>query len=291
MSGPRDEIVKGEIVQIVQQPGIDLAPAALAIARLEYPRLDAVRHLARLDELGEQAATRIAAGPGRDAPLEARVESLRRFLHGELGFTGHGANYDDPRSSCLNQVLERRTGLPIVLSVVYLEVARRAGCFGDGIAFPGRFLIRLSAPGDDRRVIVDPFDDGAVLTLAACAALLRRQAGADAELRPAMLAPASRREIVVRMLTNLKHLYVRLRSFAQARVVTDLLVRLTPAAAGEVRDRGLLAYHLEDFPAALHDLEDYLRLARRSADEAEGADAAKTWEHVKALRRRVAAMN
>lgn len=111
-------------------------------------------------------------------------------------------------------------------------------------------------------------------------------------LQPDMLASATRREIVVRMLYNLKRLYVQMRSFPQARVVTDLLLALSPSSLTELRDRGLLAYHLEDFNAALRDLEAYLRLSRPAEpDDDQKAEAAQTWEHVKALRRRVAGFN
>lgn len=281
------------LLDLVDRPGVDLAPAALVLARIEYPNLDAAHYLGILEGIADNASRRIDEEPGHDAPLDARVDRLGRFLHGELGFTGNRERYDDPRNSCLNQVLDRRTGIPITLCIVYLEIARRAGLAGDGIGFPGHFLIRLTSDeARGRSVVVDPFGGGAMLQEADCRTLLRRHAGEDAELRPDMLASATRREIVVRMLYNLKRLYVQMRSFPQARIVTDLLLALSPSSITELRDRGLLAYHLEDFTAALRDLETYLRLSRTTdPDDDQKAEAAQTWEHVKALRRRVAGFN
>lgn len=281
------------LFDLVNGPGLELAPAALALARIEYPHVDTAHYLGVIATLANEVSTRIAQDPGHDAPLEARVERLTRYLHGELGFTGNSERYEDPRNSCLNQVLDRRTGLPITLSLVYLEVARRSGLSGEGIGFPGHFLIRLAdSDGSGRSVIVDPFGDGRVLDEADCRVLLERQAGVGAVLRPEMLAAATRHDIVVRMLSNLKRLYVQMRSFPQARLVTDLLVRLTPTALSELRDRGLLSYHLDDFNGALRDLEEYLRQSRLVApDEGHKAEADQTWEHVKALRRRIAGFN
>lgn len=291
-----------ELLDLVDRPAVDLAPAALVLARLEYRHLDAARYLGVIDAMGEAAARYIDEEPGHDAPLEARVDRLSRYLHVDLGFVGNRTYYEDPRNSCLNQVLDRRIGIPITLSIVYIEVARRAGFAGEGINFPGHFLARLQAPHGaaphektsqtGARVIVDPFGGGAILGEDECRELLRRRAGADAVLQPEMLAAATCREIVTRMLYNLKRNYVQMRSFPQARVVTDLLVTLMPASPTELRDRGLLAYHLEDFSAALRDLEAYLRLARtEEQDEAQKTEATQTWEHVKALRRRVAGFN
>lgn len=286
-----------QLLDLVDGPGSALAPAALVLARLEYPQLDAGACLDTLDVMGEDARQRLARDPGLDAPLDAQVRQLSRYLHVDLGFAGNRPYYDDPRNSCLNQVLDRRIGIPITLSIVYIEVARRVGLRADGVNFPGHFLTRMQKPDAGLSsvgagVIVDAFGDGEILTDADCLVLLRARAGKNAALDPQMLAPASRRDIITRMLYNLKRNYVHMRSFPQARAVTDLLVALLPASATEIRDRGLLSYHLEDFTGALRDLEAYLRLARRTEQtEEEKKEAAQTWEHVKALRRRVAGFN
>jgi len=285
-----------QLLDLVDRPGDDLAPSALVLARLEYRQLDTAHYLRILDGMGEEARRRIGHDPGHDAPLEARVDRLRRYLHVDLGFAANRDYYEDPRNSCLNQVLDRRIGIPITLSIVYIEVARRAGLGAEGINFPGHFLTRIVDHGvtspRTRAVLIDPFGGGAILSESDCLALLRKRAGSEATLQPDMLTAASRRDIIVRMLYNLKRNYVQMRSFPQARSVTDLLVALMPTSPTEVRDRGLLAYHLEDFNAALRDLEAYLRLARPAEQtEEEKKEAAQTWEHVKALRRRVAGFN
>jgi regulator of sirC expression with transglutaminase-like and TPR domain len=286
-----------QLADAADRPGPDLAAPAFLIARLEYPRLDPGPYLDRLDEMGDAASQRIAADPGHDAPLVARIDALNRYLFSELGFAGNRERYDDPRNSCLNEVLDRRTGIPITLSLVYIEVARRAGVRAEGINFPGHFLVRVQQdlhtddPGDG--LIVDAFHQGAILNEQDCRALLRGHAGDDAAWEPQLLARATRRQILVRMLLNLKRLYVHWRSFPQARVVADLLLTLSPHAIAELRDRGLLAYHMNDFPAALRDLEDYLKLTKTlgDRDEDQRKEDEQVWEHVKALRRRVASLN
>ena len=290
-------------------PGDELAPAALAIARVEYPSLDPGSYVAALDRMGREAAARM------QQTADDSVRAFNEYLYDEQGFSGNRNRYDDPRNSFINEVLERRVGIPISLAVVYLEVARRAGLQVDGINFPGHFLLRaregVTAEAGSEVVIIDPFHGGAQLSEYDCRQLLRQHVGDQAAFDTALLAPATRHEIVVRMLVNLKRLYVRMRSFPQARVISSLLLVIDPAAVSELRDRGLLAYHLQDFPAALRDLEEYLRLAPKSSEPAEHDlfpdqhdgddeeahdseeqdDASQIWEHVKTLRKRVAGFN
>lgn len=276
------------------QASPDLSPGALAIAAVEYPRLNASVYLARLDAIAEAALERVNRDAGVEGPLHARVEAINQCLFGMLGFRGNRDHYNDVRNSCLNQVIDRRTGIPITLAVVYLDVARRAGLAGDGISFPGHFLVRVrdgSLADRGAGLIVDPFNEGAILTEPDCRALLARH-DASAAWSPDLLAPATRRQIFVRMLVNLKRLYVQGRSFPQALVVTDALLSLAPSSLAELRDRGLLSYHLHDYGAALRDLEEYLRLISltdRSDDSRE--ETTQVWDHVKSLRRRVAALN
>ena len=193
-------------------------------------------------------------------------------------------------------MLERRTGIPITLALVYMEVARRAGVRVDGVNFPGHFLLRFplgSGEGHDSAVVVDPFHGGAVLSETDCRALLRRHAGDSVPFRPQLLAPATKQQMLVRMLLNLKRLYVRMRSFPQGRAITELLLAINPSALSELRDRGLLAYHLNDYTAALRDLESYLKFAARGEDGGEAGQKERNeiWGHVKTLRRRVASLN
>lgn len=298
--------VAADLERALNAPGDDLAPAALAIAHIEYPALDPEPYIARLDSMGERALQRLG---GVTLPSSEVITAFNEYLFEEEGFTGNRETYDDPRNSFLNEVLDRRTGIPLTLAVVYLEVARRAGLEVTGVNFPGHFLLRASAglAGEDD-LIIDPFHGGALLSEFDCRQLLRSHVGDVAAFDSSLLAPATRHQIVVRMLVNLKRLYVRMRSFPQARFVSTLLLTADPSAVDELRDRGLLAYHLEDFSSALRDLEEYLRLSPQAVDEqtameeedgeggAPGEDEeehapARLLDHVKALRRRVAGFN
>ncbi len=291
--------------EVAKAPSPDLAPAALAIARIEYPQLDASRYLRALDRMGAAAADRLAAlGDGAD--LLRRIAGISDYLFKEQGFAGNRKHYDDPRNSFLNNVIDRRTGIPITLALVYIEVSRRAGLDSDGVNFPGHFLLRVHSSDPDaasrlgEQLIVDPFQGGTILSELDCRKLLRSHAGDEVPFDHRMLARATKPEIIVRMLVNLKRIYVRMRSFPQAHATTELLLALDPSATTELRDRGLLAYHLNDYPSALRDLEAYLRFSsrgrigdsERSEDESSENDEHKEiWEHVKALRRRVANLN
>jgi regulator of sirC expression with transglutaminase-like and TPR domain len=283
------------LTAVSSQPGGSLAQAALVIARLEYPRLDPGPYLRRLDAMGDAARIRIArrtADTG-DASVLSRVAALNEFLFDQEKFIGNRQQYEDPRNSCLNEVLERRTGIPITLSLLYMEVAERAGLHVDGVNFPGHFLVRCPDAGSSSLgIIIDPFHGGALLSEHDCRMLLQQHVGSEVAFDASLLAPATPPQILVRMLLNLKRIYVHMRSFPQAREVTEMLLGLSPSALSELRDRGLLAYHLNDLSAALRDLQTYLKLSSMSdLDDEERQEHEQIWEHVKTLRRRVAALN
>jgi regulator of sirC expression with transglutaminase-like and TPR domain len=276
-----------------------LVAGALAIARIEHPALDPAPTLARLTRLGALATARLERLEPGAAP-DDRVTVLTKLLFEDEGFRGNQQRYDDPRNSCLNDVVERRTGIPITLAVVFLDVAHRAGVHAEGVNFPGHFLVRCrvgrSHGGHRRELIVDPFNGGRLLDDAGCRALLREHLGEEVRFDRRMLAPASTRQILTRMLANLKRLYVSMRSFPHACAAATLLLALDPLAVTELRDRGLLAYHLGRHQAALADLEAYLLARSRGVgeedDESDDASEYKQiWEHVKALRRRMASFN
>ena len=266
------------------------------IARLECAQLDPAPYLHQLDAMGAAARERLrASGCLQDARTsESAIDVLNAYLFDEEGFTGNRKRYDDPCNSFLNDVLERRTGIPITLAVVYMEVARRAGIHIDGVNFPGHFLMRyppISREGS-LDLILDPFHRGARLSEHDCRRLLLRHVGEEAAFDPALLAPATKPQMLSRMLLNLKRIYVRLHSFPQARNVTELLLAVDPPGLAELRDRGLLAYHMNDFSAALRDLQQYLHFSAGSEVDEEGrSDHEQLWEHVKTLRRRVASLN
>jgi len=291
-----------EMLRAINEPGQALVPAALAIAGVEYPALDPAPYVQRLERMGEAAEGRMQRHAG--SPRHVIIATLNAYLYEELGFSGNRERYDDPRNSFLNEVLDRRVGIPISLAIVYLEIGRRAGVRLEGVNFPGHFLVRApGSPSDaDEELIIDPFHAGALLSEIDCRHLLRQHLGDEAAFDRSLLATATRQQIVVRMLVNLKRLYVRMNSFPQARAIADLLLAVDPSALAELRDRGLLAYHMEDFAAALKDLETYLRLMPRgeapdpdavepAQDGEPASESAQIWEHVKTLRRRVAGFN
>ena len=276
-------------------PGNGIAEAALVIARIEYPRLDIDPYLARLDAMGEAARRRIERQIDKtgDSSTLTCVKAFNAYLFEEQRFVGNRDRYEDPRNSCLNEVLDRRTGIPITLSLVYMEVGMRAGMQVDGINFPGHFLVRCPE-GSGRRsgLIIDPFHAGALLSEHDCRLLLQKHCGPEVAFDKSLLAPATRPQVVVRMLLNLKRIYVHMRSFPQARTVTELLLAITPSALSELRDRGLLAYHLNDVTCALRDLQTYLKLSSMGElDKEQREERLQIWEHVKTLRRRVAGLN
>jgi regulator of sirC expression with transglutaminase-like and TPR domain len=277
-------------------PGTGLAQAALVIARIEYPRLDVEAYLAKLDAMGELARQTVQChveSTGDRSTLSC-IKAVNKYLFEELQFIGSRDKYEDPRNSCLNEVLDKRTGIPITLSVVYMEIARRAGLHIDGVNFPGHFLVRCPDVGGrgSSGLIIDPFHGGALLSEHDCRLLLQRHVGSEVAFNRSLLAPTTRLQIVTRMLLNLKRIYVHMRSFPQARDVTELLLGVTPSALSELRDRGLLAYHLNDVSSALRDLQMYLKLASWSENDKEAREEhEQIWEHVKTLRRRVAGLN
>jgi regulator of sirC expression with transglutaminase-like and TPR domain len=187
-------------------PDPDLAIAALLIARIEYPSLEAGPYLDRLDALGREARLRVASAPiiPGDAPPHvdpdcyARVMALNDYLFNELHFVGNEVHYEDPRNSFLNEVLDRRTGIPITLALLYLEVARRAGLHVEGINFPGHFLLRCPARRGllySEDLIIDAFHGGALLSEEACLELLRRHAGDEAVFESHLQGYATKQQI------------------------------------------------------------------------------------------------
>jgi regulator of sirC expression with transglutaminase-like and TPR domain len=273
---------------LAEGPG-GLARAALLLGRIESPGVSLAASMAALDDLGQRAAALVSESSY--STVSSRLRAINQFLYETEGFRANHTRYDDVRNSLLHVVLERRLGIPITLAVIYMTVARRASLDVFGITFPGHFLLRVpsDAGDDDHALILDPFDGGRALTRTAIRALLAQHAGPEAPFNERLLAPCTSRQIIVRMLNNMKRLYVSARSFAQAWTATDLLVTLDGRQPEDVRDRGLLAYHLDDFPSALRDLEAYLQAEGPAHEETQ--ERRQIWEHVTALRRRVAAMN
>ncbi len=237
---------------------VGLAEAALVLAGELQAGVDPGPARAELARLGAEAARVVPA----NGSLAARATSLLGYLHTSCGFRGNEGEYDDPRNSFLPDVLARRTGIPITLSIVAIEVASRAGLPLCGVSFPGHFLVRSV---DEPPVVLDAFH-GRVLDAEACTALLRRALGPAAKLEPSQLEPATTREVLVRMLGNLKHGYAGRREWLQAVDCCDRILLLAPEAASALRDRGLLYEQLECFGPAVDDLERFLALAPRAPE-------------------------
>ncbi|HTO70039.1 MAG TPA: tetratricopeptide repeat protein [Myxococcota bacterium] len=244
-----------ELERIARLPDerVDLAEAALWIAAEEYPELDVARALAELARLGESARLRLR----RAADAAGRVEKLLHFLYVEVGFAGNRDDYYDPRNSFLNDVLARRTGIPITLAIVFVAVARRAGLPARGVGFPGHFLASCGERGE---ILVDPFA-GTVVTRAECEARLRASAGAAVPFDPRLLDPTPARDVLARVLRNLKQIWLAREDWPRALGCAERILLLSPDAAVELRDRGLLFARLECFAAAEADLRRFLELA------------------------------
>ena len=263
----------------VERPddAIDLGRAALLIARIEYPDLEPAAHLERLDRLAAEAPASSRTGEGR-----ARLEHLCRYLFADLGFAGNREDYYDPRNSLLNDVIDRRLGIPITLSLVLMEVGRRVGLAIEGVGLPGHFVVRLAS---EENVLVDPFDAGAPLTPEACAALVERAVGQPVPLTDAAFAAVSKRQLLARMLMNLKGIYWRRKDWSRAAGVGDRLLVLDPAAAGERRDRGVALAHLGDLGRGIADWERYL------VEQPDARDGEQVRRQIRAARLKLAELN
>ncbi len=266
---------------LVSRPesAIDLAEAALVIAQEEYPQLEVARYLCCLDEMGADVLARV--GPTEDP--HRLIAGLGDYLFREQGFHGNTDDYYDARNSLLNDVLDRRTGIPITLSTVYMEVGQRLGLRLHGVGMPGHFLVKYLGP--DEEIVIDPFNGGALLSHADCQRLLDKIYQGKVAFEPRFLAIVGTRQILTRMLNNLKAIYFKKQELAKALSVVERLLILEPGTATEVRDRGLLLSQLKRYPEATADLERYLRLAPGAEDSEIICD------HLRSIWQRVASMN
>src|SRR5262249_13532617 len=234
--------------------------AALAIAKIEHPNLIPGRYCKILD--GYAARIRVR---GLRKDHATRLERLRRVLAEEEGFRGNTKDYDAPQNSFINVVMDTRRGLPITLSIIYLEVARRAGIPLYGVALPGHFLVACDFPG--RTLVIDPFHSGAIRDDAGCNELLQKT-DPKAQFSPSMITPATPLSIVQRMLTNLKGSYIKRGDGGGILKVVDILLALSPNDPNELRMRAALFSLLGAFRAALADVERCIQLSPTSPDHA-----------------------
>jgi len=235
-----------------------LAEVALLIATVEYPEIDVPHYLQRLEQLADTVAAR---AQGFSSPLD-RVTELNLFLFEDQGFGANADNYYDPRNSFFNQVLDRRLGIPITLSILYMEVGKRLSLGLQGVSFPGRFLVKFAhAQGE---IVLDPFAGGVSLGLTDLEALLKSSFGeAHGQLPPLgqLLAAAGKKDILVRLLRNLKSIYLHTSQTPKALAMLDLMLFIEPGLVDEWRERGELYQRLECFRPALQDYQHYLDVA------------------------------
>ncbi len=239
---------------------INLAYAALLVAREEYPQLPEDRYLARLDQLAEETRDRL---DNETAPLLV-LQELLNTLYVRHGFRGNREAYYDPRNSFINDVMDRGLGIPLTLGIVLLEVGWRLGLPLEGVNFPGHFLVRFK--GDAVDLLVDPFDGGALRFQDQAQELLDRVYGGMVRVHDSFLRAARRREMLVRLLTNLKSLYVNVRDHRRALAAVERILLIRPIAPGEIRDRGVILARMGRREEALKQLKAYLSVAPDAAD-------------------------
>lgn len=220
----------GLFTDVVTREDFPLDQAALLIGAWEYPQRDLAQYRARLDSIAQRVEPEVA----RATSGIGRARAISDWLFDHLGFSGNTDDYYDPRNSFLCDVLDRRTGIPISLSVVYLEVARRVGVLAQGVNFPGHFLVRVAI--EDAWLFLDPYSGGRALTPADLEALLRKTTNPDAVLEPSVIAAASKRQILSRMLVNLAGIYGRHGDLPRSLDVLERLAVLEPANPRIARD-------------------------------------------------------
>jgi len=245
--------------QVLSGPeeAIDLAEAALLIATHAYPDLDVAHHLTRIEVLAKTLESRIQP----DLGPSQRILALNQYMFAELGFTANEKDYYDPRNSCLNDVLDRRVGIPITLSLLYMEIGARIGLPLEGVSFPGHFLVKCALP--EGTVVLDPYAGGAMLGAADLQKRLRDVRGDEDSnaIVASMLSAAGKKEIVLRLLRNLKAIYLRSQQFDRALPIMHWIIATAPDHPPELRDRGMIYQELECSRAALADFERYLELS------------------------------
>jgi regulator of sirC expression with transglutaminase-like and TPR domain len=259
---------------------IRLDRAALMIGAEDeaYKNLDVGEYLSRLDGLGELAREGMDDSTGAGG-----VEAFNHFMFEEMGFTGNQLDYYDPRNSFLNHVIDRHTGIPITLSILYMEVGRRAGLKVEGIGLPSHFIVRVRHRDASEATLVDPFHC-TTLSLEDCQDRLDTIYDGQVLLTEEHLRAATNREILARMLTNLKLIYVQARTYRQALAAVERIQLVTPRAIGEHRDRAALLMQLDRLAEAIGETERYLRLAPGAPDASEARERLHLLQRQQAMR-------
>jgi regulator of sirC expression with transglutaminase-like and TPR domain len=244
---------------------IPLSEAALLLACHHYPDLDVPHYLTRMDAMAKGLQARVEDEPSP----QKRIVALNQYLFQELGFAPNVDDYYDPRNSFLNDVLERRLGIPITLAVLYMETGSKIGLPLQGVCFPGHFLVKCKV--GEGVVILDPYAGGLSLGITDLQRRLREVRGGEVSraIIAGMLVGANNKEILVRMLRNLKAIYLRNSQLDHALAIMRWIVTAVPQQPSELRDRGMVYQEMDCFRAAISDFEHYLELAPSSDDARE----------------------
>jgi len=275
------EKIRDDFVRAVgrPEPALDLARAALLVAAESDPRLDVDRQLHTLESWAAELKARIDP----DWNNLQKLARLRSFVFEDLGFRGDSRDYFSPSNSLLNQVMERRIGVPLTLSIIFMELGWRVGIPFEGVGFPGHFLVRLT--GEPRDLVLDPFNHARTMHEEDCRRLLDEVTGGRLEFDGRLLASVTKRDMITRLLLNLKGAYLRANQDEGALAAVERLLLIHPEDLDEVRDRGLLLYRMQRFGAALDALNAYL------AGRPDAPDRDAIAQHVVSLRQLLADLN
>ena len=276
-----------------EDDAIDLAQVALLIASFAYPTLDKDAYLARLDALAQRVRDVVPATHDGDddtrekemdvSPQLATLYALNHVLFKEEEFHGNAGDYYNAENSFLNRVLDTHTGLPITLSLLYIEVARRVNLPVVGIGLPYHFVVCCQLP--DKKIYIDPFERGLLMSEKVCRERIRHLSHGHIRLPRSAFEPVSKRSLLVRLLTNLKHVYLNKDEFTRALIMSNLILLLVPDLAREYRDRGILNYQLQHYGRALRDMKRYVDL------EPDAKDRYEIQNHIKMIRETLARLN
>lgn len=261
IAGAAAEALSGQVGQQVEDERIDLLRAALTIARTQYPQLDIDSYIYRVDAIARRVAARI-----RDiGDIAQTIYALNTVLFKEEQLCGNRENYYDPRNSFLNDVLDHRLGIPITLALIYMEVARRIGFPLFGVGMPGHFLLK-HYDVEGRQVLIDAFNSGHILSARDCRQRLQEIYDGQLTFQPEFLMSVSRRQMLTRILNNLKTIYLSTRNFRKALPIVDLILVIYPRSPEDVKQRALLRYSLGQMRGAIEDLDDYLKMSPEASD-------------------------
>jgi len=270
------ENIRDDFVRVVRRPerALDLARAALLVAAESDPRVDVDGQLHTLDSWAATLRGRLEP----DWNNLQKLARLRNFVFEELGFRGDHKDYFSPSNSLLHEVMERRLGVPLTLSIIFMELGWRIGIPFEGVGFPGHFLIRLT--GEPRDLVLDPFNHARTMHEDDCRQLLREVTGGRLEFDGRLLASVSKRDIITRLLLNLKGAYLRAHDDGGALAAVERLLLIHPEDMDEVRDRGLLLFRLRRYGPALESLTAYLEARPQAPDQDTISQHATTLRHL-----------